>query len=241
MRKVIILQARLASSRFPNKVLADLSGKPVIAHIIDRLRATQRADEICVAIPTEPSEDPLAEVVRSLGVCLTRGSCRDVLGRYIQAAYETDAQIIVRATADNALVDWHNVDRQLDTLTSDPELDYVITDGYPVGVTVETFTLKTLEKLDFLARTDDLREHVTLFLRKNEGPFNVKHLEAPENARLTGASLSIDRPEDLRFVQAIYDRLYKEGDLIEIGDVIGLLRSEPELLELNQAQAMTAA
>nr|MDQ3023592.1 NTP transferase domain-containing protein [bacterium] len=238
MRKIIIIQARLTSSRFPGKVLAELSGKPVIAHVIDRLRAVKGIDDVCVAIPTDSSDDQLAEVVKGLGVCVTRGHGRDVLSRYIQAAYETKADAIVRATGDNALVDWHNVEQQLAVFEADPELDYVTTDGFPVGITVETFKLKTLEKLDFLARKDDLRKEVTLYIKQNEGPFVVKHLQAPEGQRWPDISLSINRPEDLTFVQAIYDRLSKEGELIEIGDVIGLLRSEPALLAISQAQEL---
>jgi spore coat polysaccharide biosynthesis protein SpsF len=240
MRKVIIIQARLASSRFPNKVLADLSGKPVIAHVIDRMRAVKVVDEVCVAIPADASDNPLAEYLAEQGVCVTRGHGRDVLSRYIQAAYETKAQIIVRATGDNALVDWHTVEAQLAAIDANPEVDYVTTDGFPDGVATETFRLKTLEKLDFLARNDDMRKEVTLYLKANEGPFVVKHLKADESNHWPDLSLSINRPEDLKFIQAIYDRLYKDGELIEIGDVIGLLREDPTLLEINQAQELAA-
>src|SRR5688572_27382552 len=125
MRKVIIIQARLASSRFPNKVLADLSGKPVIAHAIDRLRAAKGIDEVCVAIPADSSDNPLAEYLADLGICVTRGHGRDVLSRYIQAAYETKAQVIVRAHGDNALVDWHSIEAQLAEIEANPEVDYV--------------------------------------------------------------------------------------------------------------------
>jgi spore coat polysaccharide biosynthesis protein SpsF len=240
MRKVIIIQARLESSRFPNKVLADLSGKPVIAHVINRLRAVKGVDEVCVAIPADASDNPLAEVLADIGVCVTRGHSRDVLSRYIQAAYETKAQVIVRAQGDNALVDWHAIEAQLAEIENNPEVDYVTSDGYPDGVATETFRLKTLEKLDFLARNDDMRKEITLYLKANENPFVVKHLKVEGNQRWPDLSLSINRPEDLQFIQAIYDRLYKDGELIEIGDVIGLLREDPSLLEINQAQELAA-
>ena len=240
MRKVIIIQARLASSRFPGKVLAELSGKPVIAHVIDRLRAAKNVDDLCVAIPADASDNPLAEALADIGVCVTRGHGRDVLSRYIQAAYETKAQVIVRATGDNALVDWRTVEAQIAEIENNPEVDYVTTDGYPDGVATETFRLKTLEKLDFLARNDDMRKEVTLYLKANENPFVVKHLKAEGEQRWPDLSLSINRPEDLQFIQAIYDRLYKEGELIEIGDVIGLLRDNPALMEINQAQELAA-
>lgn len=239
MRKVIILQARLASSRLPKKVLADLSGKTVIAHIVDRLKVSTKADAVCVAIPSDAEENPLAEALEKLDVHLVRGSAHDVLGRYIQAAYESQADVIVRATGDNPLVCPHNLDRQLELLESDPEADYVITDGYPVGVTTEAFTLKTLEKLDYLARTTHLREHVTLYLRKHSGPFGVRTLQAPPELADASLKLSIDTAHDYQVLQSIYSELYKPHSIIELDDVIKLLKSNPQLAEQARAQAAT--
>ncbi|MCH7471542.1 hypothetical protein IIA79_01120 [bacterium] len=241
MHKVIILQARLASSRFPNKVLAELCGRPVIAHIVDRLKVVAGADEVCVAIPTGADEDPLADVLSKMPVSITRGSGHDVLGRFIQAAYQTNADIIVRATADNPLVGFEEAGRQLDELLADPELDYVISEGFPVGVTTEAFTLKTLEKLDYLARHADLREHVTLYLRKNPRPFLVKTLRAPEHLRRPDCSLSLDTTQDYTLLAAIYDELYKPGELVALEAVLKLLDENPELAQLSEATARIAA
>jgi spore coat polysaccharide biosynthesis protein SpsF len=235
MRKVIILQARLASSRFPSKVLAELSGRPVIAHIIDRLQAAARADAVCVAIPDDAGEDRLAEALAPLGVSITRGSGPDVLGRYIQAAYETKAEIIVRATADNPLVCFHNLDRQLEEMDADPELDYIITEGLPIGITTETFKLRTLEKLDYLARHNNLREHVTLYLRQHPGPFVVKPLSALPGLHRPNLRLTMDTQQDYALMRAIYERLYIPGGLIEISEVLELLDSAPEVASLSQS------
>ena len=232
MRKVIILQARLSSSRLPKKVLADLSGKPLIAHIVDRLKSASRADVVCVAIPSDADEDPLAEAVKQLDVHLVRGSAHDVLGRYIQAAYETQADVIVRATGDNPLVCYHNLDEQLQVLETDPEVDYVISEGYPIGVTTEAFTLKTLEKLDYLARGAHMREHVTLHLRKNPAPFGVRTLKAPPALHDPTLKLSVDTPHDYQVMKAIYEKLYQPGQLIELADVLGLLGREVKLAEM---------
>ncbi len=235
MRKVIILQARLASSRFPSKVLAELSGKPAIVHIVERLQAARRADAVCVAIPDDAGEDHLAEVLSDLGVTITRGSGPDVLGRYIQAAYETGAEIIVRATADNPLVCYHNIDRQLAEMDDDPELDYIITEGFPIGITTETFKLRTLEKLDYLARHNHLREHVTLYLRQHPGPFVVKPLSAAPPEHRPNLRLTMDTKQDYMLMQAIYDRLYTPDRLIEISEVLSLLDGAPEVAALSQS------
>ncbi len=232
MHKVIILQARLSSSRLPKKVLADLSGKSVVAHVIDRLRAAKLADEVCVAIPTDAVEDELAAALADSGVTIVRGSQHDVLGRFIQAAYQTRADVIVRTTADNALVSFEEIDRQLAALEADPELEYLITAGYPMGITPETFTLKALEKLDYLARHAHMREHVTLYIRENPGPFNAKTLKAPPELSEPDLRLTIDTAEDLELLREVYRRLYEPGRPIELSDVLELVRAEPALERL---------
>jgi spore coat polysaccharide biosynthesis protein SpsF len=241
MHNVIILQARLSSSRLPRKVLAEISGKPIIAHIIDRLRAAQRAHEVCVAIPSDTVEDELAEVLAGLDVTVVRGSQHDVLGRFMQAAYQTHADLIVRATADNPLVSYEEIDRQLAILEEEPGVDYLITEGYPLGITPESFTLKTLEKLDYLARHAHMREHVTLYLRKNSGPFAIRRLEAPAEFKAPTRMLSVDMQQDLELFKQIYDRLYRPGRLVQLGDVFELLKGNPQIAALGRQLADAAA
>jgi spore coat polysaccharide biosynthesis protein SpsF len=234
MRKVIIVQARLSSSRLPNKVLAEICGKPVIAHIIERLKASALADGVCIAIPTDKGEDQLAEYLQAQDVTVVRGSASDVLGRYIQAAYETKADIIVRATADNPLVSTAEVDRQLAALEADPELDYAITKGYPMGITVESFTLKTLEKMDYLTQhNSDYREHVTLYLRQNPRPFNILELEAPPELHKPDFKLSIDTDHDLELFRAVFDQLYQPGQLVDLQAALDLLAQDKRLREMS--------
>jgi spore coat polysaccharide biosynthesis protein SpsF len=241
MHKVIILQARLASSRFPRKVLAELCGETVIAHIVRRLKAASKANEVCVAIPSDAEENELADLLSGLDVTICRGSGADVLGRYIQAAYQTKAEVIVRATADNPFVSADDIDAQISALDANPELDYVITEGYPRGVTVETFRLKTLEKLDYLARAQADREHVTLYLRNHPGPFVLETLHAPEALRHADLSLSMDTPEDYQFVKAIYDKLCPAGGMVDLGETLRLIESESSIMQLARHVAAVAA
>jgi spore coat polysaccharide biosynthesis protein SpsF len=231
MHKVIVLQARLASSRFPRKVLAELGGKSVLENCIERLRAAKHADEVCVAIPSTDSENELAEAVAKMNVTLVRGSESDVLGRYIQSAYQTKADIVVRATADNPLVSAENIDLQIEALLADPEVDYVWTEGLPIGVSVETMRLKTLEKLDYLARHQDMREHVTLYLRKNPGPFVIRNIEAPAEHHRPEYRLSLDTPRDYELFQKIYEKLGGSGS-IDLSKALALIDGDAELQRL---------
>jgi spore coat polysaccharide biosynthesis protein SpsF len=231
MHKVIVLQARLASSRFPRKVLAELGGKTVVEHCIERLKAAKTIDEVCVAIPSNEAENELADRLGSMGVTVVRGSEADVLGRYIQAAYQTKADVVVRATADNPLVSSENIDRQVEALLAEDEIDYVWTENLPIGVSCETMRLKTLEKLDYLARHQDMREHVTLYLRRNPGPFIVRNLQAPEDLNRPHYRLSLDTVQDYELFQRIYNELYK-GQPISVKDALDLVDSSDELRKL---------
>lgn len=241
MKRVAILQARLDSSRYPGKVLAELKGKPVLEHIIDRLKAASEVDEICVAIPSEHKEDSLADALAKMDVTTVRGHASDVLARYIQAAYETKADIIIRATGDNPLVSPEVIDQQVRTLQAEADLDYVITDGMSVGITTETFTLKTLEKLDFLAKHPDHREHVTLYLRRNPGPFVMRRLDPPEHLAKSNYRLTFDTEEDYRVLSAIYDKLYNGKDIIKLTDVFKLLEEDKDLALAARQQVSLAA
>jgi len=233
MKKVAILQARLDSSRLPRKVLAPLAGRPVIAHILDRLQTSRELDGICVAVPEVASEDELVALLRLRGVTIVRGPETNVLTRYTIAAYETGAEIIVRATADNPLVDIGVMDEQVRYLAEHPEADYVYTRDLPLGVSTETFTHKTLDKLDFLARTPLLREHVTYYLRQNPAPFNVVCLAPPPELAHPQLRLTLDTPADLKLFEALYEELYAGGGIVSTREAVSLLLARPELAQLN--------
>jgi spore coat polysaccharide biosynthesis protein SpsF len=233
MKKVVILQARISSSRLPRKVLAELAGRPVIHHILDRLETSKEIDEIVVAIPEVPAEDELVDAVAGRDVRIVRGPETNVLTRYTIAAYDSHADIVVRATADNPLVDIGVMDEQLRYIVKTPDTDYIYTKGLPLGVSTETFTRKTLDKLDFLARTPLMREHVTYYLVQNPAPFSVIHLDPPSELAHPELRLTLDTPDDLKVFQAIYGELYETGTTVSTAEAIGLLINRPELARAN--------
>ena len=234
MKKVAILQARLNSSRLPRRVLAELAGRPVIHHILDRLETSRELDEICVAIPESESDDELAQALADRNIHLTRGPEANVLTRFIIAAHESRADIIVRAAADNPLVDTEVMDEQLRHIVEHPETDYVYTKDLPLGVSTETFTQKTLDKLDFLARTPLMRKHVTYYLVENPAPFNIVLLDPPPHLAHPEFRLTLGTEEDLALFKSVYDALYTEGDIVSTKAAIELLTSRPELAEVNE-------
>ena len=97
---VIILQARMASTRLPGKALASIGARTLIGHCLARLRIGGAAP-VVLATTTNQEDDVLVATAAKYGVMAFRGSADDVLSRYVQAAQSIEARLVVRATGDN--------------------------------------------------------------------------------------------------------------------------------------------
>ncbi len=152
-RTVAIIQARMGSSRLPGKVLLPLGGRSILGYLVDRLRGTRMLDDIVVATTVNPGDDIIAADCLRRDVLCFRGSEQDVLGRYLGAAAVSDADIIVRVTADNPFTDPDSIDRVVEHILS-TGAEYVIEDGLPVGTTGEAVTRRLLDRIGEIADQD---------------------------------------------------------------------------------------
>lgn len=236
MLKVIVLQARLNSSRLPGKVLLPLAGQPCLWHILERLKRCRTIDRICVATTDDPGDDRLAAYCSELGVEVVRGSENDVLSRYIVAAYHMGAEIIVRATADNPLVSPEHIDREVEYLEAHPDCDYASAMRLPLGTMAEAFRLKALEKLDFVAKEDIYREHVTYYLHDKHGyhGFTMAEVDVERELSRPEIRLTMDTVEDYELISKIYDELYAEGTIISVEEAVRYLDANPNVANINK-------
>ena len=123
------------SSRLPAKVLLDLAGKPILAHVIERLKKAKLVDTIVVATSSAERDEPIADLTARLGVACFRGSEIDVLNRYYQAALSVKADTVLRITSDCPLIDPEIVDQAVAAFRNTrPQPDYVVNEGYPRGI-----------------------------------------------------------------------------------------------------------
>jgi spore coat polysaccharide biosynthesis protein SpsF len=194
LNAAIVLQARMGSTRLPGKVLADLDGRPMVAHCIGRLRAAS-VGPVIVATTTRADDDPLADVARTCGASVFRGPDDDVLLRYVLAARWLGVDYVIRATADNPAVDVGTVRRTLDWLIAG-DLDHAIERDLPVGGAVEA--VRTSALVDALARTADRgdREHVTPFIRRDPR-YHIDQPPAPAPLRRPDVRVTVDTTADL--------------------------------------------
>ena len=239
-RVVAIIQARMGSSRRPGKTLADISGKPLIWHVVERSRASQTVDAVVLATTTEENDQQLLKIAEEYGLLGYAGSLNDVLDRFYQAACLAKAEVIVRVTADDPFKDPQVIDRVVNYLLEHPELDYAsntIEPTYPEGLDIEVFTFKALERTWNEAQLTSEREHVTPYIWKNPDKFNIYNVRHTHD--LSALRWTLDYEEDLQFTREVYARLY-HGQIFLMNEILDLLAREPHLLEINQGKVRNA-
>jgi spore coat polysaccharide biosynthesis protein SpsF len=198
----VFIQARMSSRRFPGKVLAPFRGQPIIRHVIDRLAAALPDLPRVVVTSIEPSDDPLAAYVTSIGTPVFRGPLEDVLDRFRLAARTHTAPWLLRICADSPLLDG----RMLRAVIDSPRagLDLVTTTAprtWPKGQNAELIHTASLAALgdDELDAYD--REHVTRVFHRNRDRFRIANVESGDPS-LAEQSLAVDTIEDLHRLEA---------------------------------------
>jgi len=219
-----ILQARMTSTRLPGKVMAPVLGEPMIGRQIERVRRARRLDQLIVATSNDPSDDPLAAYVESLGMTAFRGSLTDVLGRYRAAAeLFPQARTLVRLTADCPLADPGVIDAVIahhratdaDWTTAMPQ-----TRTFPHGLDVEAIRPAALFEAAERASDPYEREHVTPYIYRRPDTYRLEGISrSPSLAHLRW---TVDLPTDLAFVRDVYARLYPADPAFTSDAVVAL-------------------
>lgn len=230
-----IIQARMGSSRLPGKVLKNLCGKPMIEHIYLRAKNAEMIDEVVIATTSSKEDDILCDFLEQKNIKYYRGSEEDVLGRYVAVAKRIKADVIVRITGDCPLIDNNLINNivkmflELDYDYMSPKSEY----GLIRGLDTEIFTMDALEKANALAKDKNSREHVTLYMYRNPDKFKIGLFPIPEHLKSFEIRLCVDEEQDFNFIAEIYKDLYKRNDVINIRDVLNLLKDKPDLLKIN--------
>ncbi len=233
MKIVAIIQARMGSTRLPGKVLMDLGGETVLARVVRRLRRAALIEEIVVATTSLTADHAIVRECEQLSVRVFRGEENDVLDRYYQAAQYIGAEGIVRITSDCPLIDPEITDNTIRAFL-ERRPDYAsntLQRTYPRGLDTEVMTRDALECAWRGARLSYQRAHVTPYIYENPDRFCVLPVKC--DADYSRHRWTLDTPEDLAFLRAVYDRADNDHS-VSWRDVLALLEREPELVELNR-------
>jgi glutamate-1-semialdehyde 2,1-aminomutase len=231
MKIVAIVQARMGSTRLPDKVMKRICGVPMIELLLARLAKSQRIDQIVLATSTDERNIVLVEHVQSLGYTCVRGSETDVLQRYLVAARQVKADVIIRITGDCPLIDPDLVDQVIEDYQS-KNIDYLSNTApatYPDGLDVEVFSLQALERAGLESQDPFDHEHVTPYLRK-PGLFKTSSLTHGED--LSGLRWTVDEPADFEVVSQVFGH-FAPNIHFSWTKVLQLQGSQPEIFAAN--------
>jgi spore coat polysaccharide biosynthesis protein SpsF len=227
LKTVCIVQARLGSKRLPGKVLKLINHKPMIYWLILRLKKVKYFDKIVVAIPKSKNNKLLFFLKTIPGIGIYRGPEHNVLRRYYEAAKKFNADIITRITADDPLKDSSVISKSL-IYFKKSRLDYysnTIRQTFPIGIDVEHFTFRALKTANKLVKSNNDKEHVTSFFKKNKNIFKIKNFINDRN--LSGYSLTVDTQKDFNKIKKIFYR-FKNQPFISYKKIIKFLKNEKQ-------------
>ena len=235
-RTACIVQARAGSTRLPGKVLERLGDATVLEHVLRRCQAIETVDTVVCATVEGRDGDTVATLAEGVGAAVYRGSERDVLARYRGAAHAAEADLVLRVTSDCPLID-PDVCAAVLQLRADEDADYAANNmppSWPHGLDCEAFTIEALDEAAATATSPEDHEHVTPWIRRNRAYRRV-NLPGP-GGELAAQRWTLDYPEDLAFLRALYDRL-PEGcagrSWRAAAEIIG---REPQLALINEAR-----
>ncbi len=235
MKVGAIIQARMGSTRLPEKVMKYIEGKTVLEHVIERVKQSELIDEIVVATTTNDRDKIIELEAVHCGVKVFRGSEEDVLSRYYHAAKENSLDTIVRITSDCPLIDPNILDEIIQyyiknehAIVSNAGSD-LSNRTYPRGLDTEVFSFDVLQQAFFDAKEKYQREHVTPYIYETAGSaYYYKNDKDYSKFRWT-----LDTDEDFDLITEVYKHLYKGIHDFYLSEIVELFEKKPSLYDIN--------
>jgi spore coat polysaccharide biosynthesis protein SpsF len=232
-RVVLIIQARMGSSRLPGKSMMELAGAPLVGRILERVKRCTQIDEIVLAIPATPNNKILGQLGRDYGITVFAGSENDLVERYYQAALASKADVIGRLPADNATPEPSEIDRIVEHHLSlgrpgfSSNLSVMGESGYPDGIGAEMFDFSLLVEARERHSDPREREHVHLNFfdyskqqAVNENWCPISTVQCPAEFRRPDLVLDVNTLQQYEFMRELYEYLYPRNPNFHITDII---------------------
>jgi spore coat polysaccharide biosynthesis protein SpsF len=192
----------MGSTRLPGKVLMRIQGHSILRRAIHRLQASPVVDEVVVLTTVKAEDDAVVEEAHMSGAMTYRGSESNVLERFQKASEAFHPDVIIRATADNPLIDIGSIERIVHTLQQE-ELDWCMENELPYGAATEALTGGALARVYRISEKPRHKEHVTLYIKDHPEEFRLAYLEAPDSLRYPQVRLTVDTAEDFAFMNTL--------------------------------------
>lgn len=229
---IIMIQARTGSKRFPTKVLSNIQSKPMIWHVINRLKKVKSKKQIVLITTKKKSDKVLLKIAEKNNISSFSGDENNVLNRHYECAKVFDADPIIRITSDCPLIDPNIVENILQFYLKH-NFDFVsnaIKPSYPDGLDTEIISFSALQKTAKLAKLKQDREHVTTYITNHPKKFKIHNYS--NSTDLSSLRWTVDRFDDLVFVRKIYS-LMRPKKIFHMEQILKILEKYPDLLKIN--------
>ena len=224
------------SNRLPGKVLMKVNNKPLLLYMHERVKASTEIDDLIVATSDKKSDKEIVELCKLNEIGYICGSLNDVLDRYYQAARITNADLIVRLTADCPIIDPSIID-SIVRVYKNGSYDYVANTAppegvtYPEGMDVEVFSMSALKTAWKNSNKLSEREHVTFYFWKNADKFKCYRYDLTQNQ--SKYRLTVDYFEDFLVISKILKAIYIKDKIFSLSDIINFLDENPDIYLIN--------
>jgi spore coat polysaccharide biosynthesis protein SpsF len=226
---LVVLQARMSSTRLPGKVMTQINGHPMIYWEISRISKAKLVNKIVVAISDQSSDDILADYLDSIHQEYIRGSLDNVLSRYVKAEEIYNPSAIIRLTADCPLVMPELIDQYLEIFHKE-DFEYLsntIELSYPDGLDIEIIAPGIFKKLLEFSLSKEEKEHVTLGIYSRKDKFRTYNVSNKTN--ISQFRWTVDTSDDLAFIKSIYAHFESKEINFTFEDVLKLVKANPNL------------
>jgi spore coat polysaccharide biosynthesis protein SpsF len=231
LKTAILITARLKSTRLPMKVIKPILGRPMICHMIDRLKLAQKPDQIILCTSSISQDDLLEEIAHKEGIVCFRGDPDDVLFRLTEASGKYGVDVAINCTADNPFVDPVYIDRLLEWHIKQ-HYDYSITEGLPLGVFAYGLSYSAMLRACQIKDEKDTEVWGGYFTQTGLFRTGILPVTDPE-VRRPNLRLTVDTPEDFEVVTKIFEALYKEGQFFTLQEIVQWCEQHPEIIKIN--------
>lgn len=232
MKTGFLIIGRLKSTRLPQKLMLEIEGRPVISHMIDRLRLCRTVDEIVLCTSTNPQDDPLEILAKKEKISVFRGHEDDVIQRLYDASTAFNLDYIVHITADCPFVDPVYVDKVVEAYKEN-NADLIRTLDLPHGAFCYGIKPNALKKVIEIKDKTDTEVWGRYFT--DTGLFDVFDLPItnPRHCK-NELRMTLDYPEDYEFFKRVFAALHNPGRVFSLDEILDYLELNPEVVAVNE-------
>ena len=232
----------MGSSRFPGKIMEKIGNQMMLSHVIKQTLASKFVDDVIIATTSSKKDKQIVDFCKKNNLRYFCGSSHDVLDRYYQCAKFFSCDPIVRISSDCPFIDPIIIDKVISKFLKN-SYDYVSNNfeniggkyqnslcNFPQGMVVEISTFKTLEKAWKMAKKPSEREHVFPYVQFNPSSFKTTNIKNRKNLSLIRCT--VDKTEDIKFVNKIWANFSKSKKIIHVKDIVSIVTKQPNLLKI---------